>query len=112
MDYQQDHFSIPISYLTPARDSVQYMMKPRLLLIEFLKYLVFGTGILLAPIQQLSIFASSRYLDASGVPSATEKPEVDELPDIEIMPVRMSCFGSPYTSALTMTVCVDRNEVR
>lgn len=55
--------------------------------VEFFRYLLFGTGMLLAPVVQLAIFTSSHFLDARGVPSKTRLAEPHSVPDIEIMPV-------------------------
>jgi choline dehydrogenase len=61
--------------------------RPWVFLIELFKYLLFGTGMLLAPVLQLAIFTSSKFLDGRGEPSKTDKARRDELPDLEIMPV-------------------------
>ena len=62
--------------------------RPWVFFIELFRYLLFGTGLLLAPVVQLAIFASSLLLDARGMPIINDKSaERDTLPDLEIMPV-------------------------
>ena len=64
--------------------------RPWTFLIELFRYLLFGTGMLLAPVLQLAIFASSLLLDARGMPIVNEKSaERDTLPDLEILPVSL-----------------------
>lgn len=64
--------------------------RPWVFLIELFRYLLFGTGMLLAPVLQLAIFASSLLLDARGMPIVNEKSaERDTLPDLEILPVSL-----------------------
>ena len=63
--------------------------RPWVFLIELFRYLLFGTGLLLAPVVQLAIFASSLLLDARGRPIINEESSArDTLPDLEILPVR------------------------
>jgi choline dehydrogenase len=67
---------------------VALQRRPWLFLIELIRYLLFGTGMLLAPVVQLAIFASSLLLDARGMPIKKEmSAEGDTLPDLEILPV-------------------------
>ena len=61
--------------------------RPWVFLIEFFRYLLFGTGMLLAPVVQLAIFASSLLLDSHGMPIKDKSAGRDTLPDLEIMPV-------------------------
>jgi choline dehydrogenase len=64
--------------------------RPWTFLIELFRYLFFGTGMLLAPVVQLVIFASSLLLDARGMPIINDKSaERDTLPDLEILPVSL-----------------------
>jgi choline dehydrogenase len=65
--------------------------RPWVFLIELFRYLFFGTGLLLAPVVQLAIYASSFLLDARGMPIIEDKSaaERDTLPDLEILPVSL-----------------------
>lgn len=78
-----------VSYRISMGDSlVALQRRPWLFLIELIRYLLFGTGMLLAPVVQLAIFASSLLLDARGMPIKKEmSAEGDTLPDLEILPV-------------------------
>lgn len=55
--------------------------------MEFFRYLLFGTGVLLAPVVQMAIFASTTLLDARGVPLKERQPDRYTIPDVEILPV-------------------------
>ena len=57
--------------------------------MELFRYILFGTGMLLAPVLQVAVFSSSKFLDEKGIPSKTKLAEPESLPDIEIMPVRI-----------------------
>ena len=63
--------------------------RPWVFLIELFRYLLFGTGLLLAPVCQLAIFACSFLLDARGMPIKGKSVNRDALPDIEILPVSL-----------------------
>jgi len=60
--------------------------------IELFRYLFYGTGMLLAPVLQLAIFASTLLLDQQGLPQKGQKKDEDVLPDIEIMTVSTLFF--------------------
>ena len=80
------------SYRISMGDSlVALERRPWLFLIELFRYLLFGTGMLLAPVVQLAIFASSLLLDARGMPIKNMAAERDTLPDLEILPVSCCC---------------------
>ncbi|KXN89708.1 L-sorbose 1-dehydrogenase [Leucoagaricus sp. SymC.cos] len=84
----QDHFAVSIAHRVPMSHSLVSLEKrPWVFLIELFKWLVWGTGMLLAPVLQLAIFASSSSLDHSGRPLQKNDLDSDELPDIEIMPM-------------------------
>lgn len=60
--------------------------QPWTMVIQFLLWLIWGTGMLLCPVIQTYITMSSASLDVRGIPFK-DKSEVDALPDIEIAPV-------------------------
>lgn len=68
--------------------------RPWVFIIELFRYLLFGTGALLAPVLQLAIFASTFLLDKNGLPLKPEANDRDKLPDIEIMPVSLGLWPS------------------
>lgn len=82
-----------VQYRVPLRDSViQLQLRPWLILKELLLYILFGTGLLLAPVLELSIFLQSRLFDDKFRTVTASKADEDaslpqNLPDIEIMPV-------------------------
>ena len=82
-----------VQYRVPLQDSViQLQLRPWLILKEFLLYILFGTGLLLAPVLELSIFLQSRLFDDKFHTVITSKADEDafspqNVPDIEIMPV-------------------------
>ena len=61
--------------------------QPLYFIVEFFRYLLFGTGVLLAPVVQMAIFASTALLDVHGIPLKEKQPDRDTVPDIEILPV-------------------------
>lgn len=61
--------------------------QPLYFIVQFFQYLLFGTGALLAPVVQMAIFACTALLDVHGVPSNEKPPDVNTVPDIEIMPL-------------------------
>ena len=69
---------------------VALQKRPWIFLIEFVRYLLFGTGMLLAPVVQLAIFASSLLLDPRGMPMKDTSADKHTLPDLEILPVSYS----------------------
>lgn len=64
--------------------------RPWVFLIELFRYVFFGTGMLLAPVVQIAIFASSILLDKGGTPMKDKIIDENTLPDIEIMPVSLA----------------------
>lgn len=80
------------------------MVKFKNQLLAFLKeivnYVLYGTGVLTFPVIDIAIFANSKHLDdrhhlvASEEQQDPTKPE--NLPDIEIMPVRGSTSVRSY----------------
>ncbi|KAF8526937.1 alcohol oxidase [Hysterangium stoloniferum] len=87
----QDHIGIPILFNVPLEDSILSMQRrPWVALREFFKYWIFGTGMLLCPVHELSLFAKSELLSAdfqNGVADPTKLDRTDpaNIPDIEIM---------------------------
>ena len=68
--------------------------RPWVFFFELIRYLIWGTGLLLVPVLQLAIFTHTKLLDSRGLPSKSEKAFDETLPDIEIMPVRIAVFLS------------------
>jgi choline dehydrogenase len=73
--------------------------------LEFFKYLFFGTGILSRPILSMSLFVRSTSLNKDGtglrdeIPSKAEKGNItsrpqDNIPDIELMPIAFSAMDN------------------
>ncbi|KIJ33856.1 GMC oxidoreductase [Sphaerobolus stellatus SS14] len=87
-DNLEDHFGASIAYRVPMGESLLAIEKrPWVFIIELFRYLLFGTGLLLAPVLQLAIFASSLLLNEKGMPSKIEIAGPETLPDVEIMPM-------------------------
>ncbi|KAH0825811.1 GMC oxidoreductase [Lanmaoa asiatica] len=89
----QDHVAVPIQFRVPLRDSLtQLQLRPWLIIVIFFQYLLFGTGWLLGPVVELSIFIQSRLLDEKFRVAMRMEEDKDaslssNLPDIEVMPV-------------------------
>ena len=93
---QQDHFGVSVGFNISMRDSLLSLeTRPWVFLVELIRYLIWGTGLLLVPVLQLAVFTHSKLLDEKGLPTRTEKAFDEKLPDIEIMPVRSSLLSSP-----------------
>ncbi|KAL7278106.1 hypothetical protein ACG7TL_008077 [Trametes sanguinea] len=84
----QDHFGVSVGFSISMWDSLLSLEKwPWRFLIELVRYLIWGTGLLLVPVLQLAIFIHSKLLDDQGLPTKIEKAFDEKLPDIEIMPM-------------------------
>ncbi|KAH7884903.1 alcohol oxidase [Phlebopus sp. FC_14] len=84
----QDHFGIFVNYFAPLNDSLlRVARQPLFFIVEFFRYVLFGTGVLLAPVVQMAIFACTYLLDDRGVPAKEEEPQQNTIPDAEIMPL-------------------------
>ncbi|KAF5348763.1 hypothetical protein D9756_009729 [Leucocoprinus leucothites] len=84
----QDHFAVSIAQRIPMSHSlVSLETRPWIFLVELIKWLIWGTGMLLAPVLQLAVFASSSLLDDEGRPIPGKQGNSDEIPDVEIMPM-------------------------
>lgn len=66
---------------------VALQKRPWIFFLELIYWLIWGTGMLLAPVLQLAIFASSSLLDKQGYPIQEKMADSQDIPDIEIMPV-------------------------
>ena len=84
---------VPIDWSVPIDDSLIVLQeKPLRFALELVRYMLWGTGLLLAPVVQMFIFLHSGVLDAHGTP-VREKSPPEPLPDIEVIPVSA---GAPY----------------
>lgn len=77
---------------------IKLQMQPWLLILELLKYFLFGWGLLLMPIVELSLFIPTRLLDQDTQRMYPTKEDSDasrpeNLPDVELMSVS-ECFPS------------------
>ncbi|KIK55976.1 hypothetical protein GYMLUDRAFT_263894 [Collybiopsis luxurians FD-317 M1] len=94
----QDHFGVSVAYEVPMSHSLVCLQKrPWVFFVEVFKYLFFGTGMLLAPVVQIVVFASSLLLSEEGMPKQTDVKK-DTLPDIEIMPMAYDSTDNPEVS--------------
>ncbi|KAF9467112.1 alcohol oxidase [Collybia nuda] len=84
----EDHLGVSIAFRAPMKDSLLSLERSIwVFFVEFFRYILFGTGMLLAPVLQLAIFTSSQFLDTRGVPTKTKLASSKSVPDIEIMPM-------------------------
>ncbi|KAJ3998635.1 GMC oxidoreductase [Lentinula boryana] len=89
----QDHISVPLLYKVPLEDAVEgvLMGSPLRAVTEFLKYAVFGKGLLSQQVQQYNITLPSTLLDEnSRIPAETSEAQLNahdprNIPDIEVM---------------------------
>ncbi|KZT08238.1 GMC oxidoreductase [Laetiporus sulphureus 93-53] len=88
----QDHFGVSVGFFVPMRDSLLSLQtQPWRFFMELLRYLIWGTGLLLGPVLQLAIFMHTGLLDSTGQPTKAEKEFKEQVPGIEIMPL---AYGS------------------
>ncbi|KAF9448446.1 GMC oxidoreductase [Macrolepiota fuliginosa MF-IS2] len=93
----EDHFGVSVAYRIPMSQSLVSLQKrPWVFLIELIYWLIWGTGMLLAPVLQLAIFASSPLLDIQGNPIPEKMAESKDIPDIEIMPMAYDSSDLPF----------------
>lgn len=99
--------AIPVSWEVPMTESVAHLANSRLKgVLEFVKYILFRTGLLSIPILMLSLFVQSSSLDDESSSFINEKTSKSDdtksslsasqpqtlLPDIEIMPLATSAM--------------------
>ncbi|KAF8552441.1 alcohol oxidase [Imleria badia] len=95
-DHLQDHFAVSVGFEVPMRHSLLCLEKrPWIFVFELIRYLFWGTGLLLALVLQTAIFAATSHLDDGGRPIKNKALEKDTLPDIEIMPMAYDSTDIP-----------------
>ncbi|KAI5123485.1 hypothetical protein M0805_008855 [Coniferiporia weirii] len=97
----QDHLAVPTVFHVPMEDSLVAVERDFLTFMrEFLKYLTRGTGLLLSPVLESSIFARANLLDSQSNLQATasqlDARDPANLPDIEIIPIAYDGTGVPF----------------
>jgi len=100
-EHLQDHAAIYTVYNIPMHASlVKYEKQPLGFIIEAIKYLVFGTGLLACPVIDINIFANSQHLDSqchfTATPEEQDSRDPKNLPDIEIMPTPTDPSGGSF----------------
>ncbi|RDX44653.1 alcohol oxidase [Lentinus brumalis] len=94
----QDHFGVSVGFNISMQDSLLSLeTRPWVFFIELIRYLIWGTGLLLVPVLQLAVFTHSKLLDDKGLPTRTDKAFDHKLPDIEIMPMAYESADFPGT---------------
>ncbi|KAJ7436842.1 alcohol oxidase [Mycena latifolia] len=106
----QDHPAIPTTYRIPLADSMHVLLdRPLRAIQEFLKYLLWGEGLLLNP-NQISIYVRSALLEPDMSTRSATSAELDatlpaNIPDIEIQPIAFNLSDvkvAPGTGVLTI----------
>ncbi|KAH7918641.1 alcohol oxidase [Leucogyrophana mollusca] len=93
----QDHFGVSVGYRVPMAHSLLALeRRPWIFILELFRYLILGKGMLLAPVLQLAIFASTTLLGQRGEPSEKQRVDSDTIPDIEIMPMSYDSGDGPF----------------
>lgn len=88
---QQDHVGVSVVHTVPRSDTLHDMQDSTWRGIkEFARYMLFGTGLFLAPNPQSLIFARTALLDSDGRTVTNGPADLDaynpaNVPDIEIM---------------------------
>ncbi|KZO97735.1 GMC oxidoreductase [Calocera viscosa TUFC12733] len=92
-EHLQDHFGAAVQYLTPLTHSFHALEHTFFALRDILRYILFATGIFLAPIVQVSIFTESSLISSKDGTCTAYKVanasalDPDNVPDVEIMPI-------------------------
>ncbi|KAH7908249.1 hypothetical protein BJ138DRAFT_1116026 [Hygrophoropsis aurantiaca] len=101
----QDHVAVPLQFRVPLSDSLaKLQLRPWIIIKLMFLHPFFGTGLLLAPVLELSIFLQSRLFDAKSRTVITcSTSDIDSqlprnLPDIEIMPGTVRLASSDPSS--------------
>nr|VWO94946.1 Alcohol oxidase [Ganoderma boninense] len=87
----RDHLGLPVMFEVPLADTMHHIEgSTTKQVIELLKYLITGGGLLSAPLQSCSTFFPSRLLDDDGALSVANPRDLDasvpeNAPDIELM---------------------------
>ncbi|TGO83566.1 hypothetical protein BPOR_0626g00050 [Botrytis porri] len=94
-----DHHGIPIAWKVPVKESLTRLtIHPMLGVLESFKHIVFRSGILSLPINNITLFVQSRILDQdyTGIDNkklATASSQIQDLiPDIELMPLAVTAM--------------------
>ncbi|KAJ7460964.1 GMC oxidoreductase [Mycena galericulata] len=87
----QDHMAMGIMYSVPTAQSLHIIQSSRLrAIVELLRYIVFGEGLFLSPVTQLSILVDSALIDDGGHITPQDGTEPARLPDLELMPIHFN----------------------
>ncbi|KAJ6623571.1 GMC oxidoreductase-domain-containing protein [Mycena sp. CBHHK59/15] len=82
---------IPVMFEVPVQHSINKLRTNIFgAILEVMKYLVYGTGILSIPFMQTSIFAPSllnEQMETVSLPADLDARDSKNIPDIEIMPI-------------------------
>ncbi|CAG8976806.1 hypothetical protein HYALB_00012512 [Hymenoscyphus albidus] len=106
-----DHVSVPVAWEVPLKESLAQLAVSPVMKggLEFIKYLISGSGILGMPVQTLSLFVRSSSLSNDGTKLLTRSSESeapknskrsstyvpqDTIADIEIMPLAVSSMDN------------------
>ncbi|KAI0752883.1 alcohol oxidase [Daedaleopsis nitida] len=123
--YLQDHVGVPVDFEVPLSDSLhELQVRPFKAVVEFLKYLLTGSGRLSRPLQSWSTFIPTHLLDDDCVLSNQESSTLDtslpdNRPDIELMHLPNNCTDTEdnpvkgiYTFLLTLVRPISQGTVR
>ncbi|KAJ3860346.1 alcohol oxidase [Lentinula novae-zelandiae] len=92
----QDHMAIGIMYSVPTAQSLHILQTSKLQsILELLRYVLLGEGLLLAPVTQLCILVESSRIDDTGYIRPHEPNFVEGIPDLEIMPIHFNYSDPP-----------------
>ncbi|KAJ7655293.1 alcohol oxidase [Mycena polygramma] len=112
----RDHMAVGIMYSVPADQSLHILQTNRLkAILELFRYIVFGQGMFLSPVTQLSILVDSALIDDSGHITPQKPGEQARLPDLELMPIHFNYSEPPIpidAGAFSLKVALMRPKSR
>ena len=107
-----DHIGVPLSWKVPLSDSLHAIQASVwVAILQFIQYLLFGTGFFLLPVSQISLFVRTNLLSPTSSlstsvpdPSSIISPELDahnpvNIADVEIIPIPLNL--NPATAFTT-----------
>ncbi|TFK53948.1 alcohol oxidase [Heliocybe sulcata] len=109
----KDHFDLPITFEAPLEDTIHLLLeKPWRGIVELLKYVVNGRGLLSTPFVQMAIFLRTPLLNDRMEVVTTDTKDLDptlpeNIPDIEIKPIALNAYNNTQKiGVVTLLTCL------
>jgi choline dehydrogenase len=92
---QKDHCGVYTLYRVHKNDAFARLLTDIVwVILELLKYILFGTGIFFGPVNEILVFAHSTLLsDSADILKPDPSTEPPKIPDIELQPLAVAASG-------------------